>query len=472
MSDKFLGVGKSTSFQDGTADLNINALTISGLETSQPIKTNSIRQLISTKLSINDVQGLQQALNNVLTNPMATDLNLDGNNIDNVGEIDVDSIEGTTVNEGLVLKSNITPAGNGLYSLGGVGRHFFDGFIDTLYTSNLRKGLSANIQVQDDLIPASNTIDLGNSSNPFLSCVAVSTITNNLQSNAGNISLLNNLIPNTNNTIGLGSISNYFSNIYTNRINVNELASITGGIITNNSISPNTDNTKDLGNNTNRFRDFYGYRTRIDYIDGLTTTDITLQGNIIPDNNNSRTLGNTSSVYSNIYSRQFGGDATIMIRPNNLDANRLQIADTYVRPLTNNQKSLGLSSNKWTTIYAVNGTISTSSRTMKKNIMPCMMGLNFLERLNPKMYHYTEDDDDEDKRCGLIYEEVEEIVEAMGMPFKGLNKSNEEEIDEDGNGTGIYKDYFGIHYESFIPILITAVKELKEEVDRLKNIST
>ena len=53
------------------------------------------------------------------------------------------------------------------------------------------------------------------------------------------------------------------------------------------------------------------------------------------------------------------------------------------------------------------------------------------------------------------------------MPFKGLHKTREEFIDEDGAGTGEFKDYYGIHYESFIPILITSVKELKTQNESL-----
>lgn len=53
------------------------------------------------------------------------------------------------------------------------------------------------------------------------------------------------------------------------------------------------------------------------------------------------------------------------------------------------------------------------------------------------------------------------------MPFKGLHKSSEEIIDEEGEGTGEFKEYYGIHYESFIPILITSVKELKTQNETL-----
>lgn len=73
MSDKFLGIGRAT-------DLTINSLTISGLDASKPIKTNTDKTLISTKLEKTDVNGLE----NVLTNPMEQNLNLGNNKIINL----------------------------------------------------------------------------------------------------------------------------------------------------------------------------------------------------------------------------------------------------------------------------------------------------------------------------------------------------------------------------------------------------
>ena len=251
-------------------------------------------------------------------------------------------------------------------------------------------------------------------------------------------------------------------------VKCNEIQAITGGIIVNNSIAPNTNNTKDLGSSTNMWKDVYATRLRTDFLDGKTNPTITLQGNLTPDNNNSRTLGQADKVYSDIYTRQLGGDATIMIRPNNLDANRVQFSETYVRPFTDDQISLGLSGQKWTTVYATNGTISTSSRTKKRNIMDCMMGLEFIDKLEPKMYIYNSDPDDQPMRCGLIYEEVEDVINDMPeMTFAGLHKSEYDNEDPD-TGEIKHETHYGINYESFVAPLIGAVKDLKAEIESLK----
>ena len=70
MSDKFLGSGGGKiNISNGTANIYAGTLGSAGLDPSQPIKTNSVRQLVSSKLSISDVTNLQGILNNTLTNP-------------------------------------------------------------------------------------------------------------------------------------------------------------------------------------------------------------------------------------------------------------------------------------------------------------------------------------------------------------------------------------------------------------------
>jgi len=71
MSDKFLGGGGSfsTTLTNGTVAFYGASLGAQSLEPSQPIKTNSLRQLVSSKLNISDIINLQSTLDNVLTNP-------------------------------------------------------------------------------------------------------------------------------------------------------------------------------------------------------------------------------------------------------------------------------------------------------------------------------------------------------------------------------------------------------------------
>ena len=88
----------------------------------QPLKTNSVRQLVSEKLDIADINNLQSTLNNVLTNPFVgtlevTDLETDDtfslngelqkiSNIQSATQTpDVTTINGAVKVESAVLKT-------------------------------------------------------------------------------------------------------------------------------------------------------------------------------------------------------------------------------------------------------------------------------------------------------------------------------------------------------------------------------
>ena len=70
MSSKFLASGSSnTNLTNGTAQLSIESLSITGLSSSMPVKTNSVADLVSSKLDISDINNLQSTLDITLTNP-------------------------------------------------------------------------------------------------------------------------------------------------------------------------------------------------------------------------------------------------------------------------------------------------------------------------------------------------------------------------------------------------------------------
>ena len=423
-------------------------------------------------------------------NPLTGNLNANSKNISSVNVLSANAVQatststfndmyineitGTATGSRLQIHSDVIPSLGNVYELGGLNNYWSDLHANQVWVDELKsKNTSVGIQVSDTLVPTTTTVDIGTTGLPFNTGKFTNIELRNLETlnSSGYLNLKCGIFPNVNLTFDLGTPSSLFNRIYSQKMISNEIEAVSGGIIFNNSVAPNTNNTKDLGSSSNMWKDTYTIRVRTDFLDGKTSPSITLQGNLVPDTTNNRYLGTNSSVYSEIYSRQFSSDASLHIRPNNDDNDRIQFTNSYVRPRTDNRISLGLSNNRWTTVYAVNGTIATSSRTMKKNITDCMMGMSFLNRLQPKMYHYNEDDDEDDKRCGLIYEQVEEVVNEMNMPFKGLHKTTEELEDEDGNGTGEFKNHFGIHYESFVPILITSVKELKKQnEDLLKRI--
>ena len=96
MADKFLNTGGGGNANISNGSVNIFAATLSAdnLEPSKAIKTNSVKQLISTNLEIADVNNLQSELDNVLTNPFVGTLQAD----DFKGDSIKDKTETSTIN--------------------------------------------------------------------------------------------------------------------------------------------------------------------------------------------------------------------------------------------------------------------------------------------------------------------------------------------------------------------------------------
>lgn len=131
------------------------------------------------------------------------------------------------------------------------------------------------------------------------------------------------------------------------------------------------------------------------------------------------------------------------------------------RPTGSGTWNLGSSSNKWANVYATNGTIQTSDRNQKTNIVYGLDGYNALFD-GLKVCTYLMKDGGKRKHPGLIAQDVEETMQATGvsdMDFAGFIKTD--------NGDGTY-DY-ALRYSEFIPLLIDQVQKLKARVAGLED---
>ncbi|MGM9608347.1 MAG: tail fiber domain-containing protein [Oscillospiraceae bacterium] len=123
---------------------------------------------------------------------------------------------------------------------------------------------------------------------------------------------------------------------------------------------------------------------------------------------------------------------------------------------------LGSSSYPWATIYGSTGTITTSDREKKTNIV---YGLdqydNFFDALQPVSYKFI-DGESGRTHVGLISQDVEDSLTVNGltaMDFAGFCKDEK----EDGNGY----DY-ALRYDEFISLCIWEIQKLKERVKQLE----
>lgn len=136
---------------------------------------------------------------------------------------------------------------------------------------------------------------------------------------------------------------------------------------------------------------------------------------------------------------------------------RLQFGPAYFSPTVDNSMNLGADGLKrWIAVYAVNGTIQTSDRTMKHDIAPSNLGPDFLRDLKPSEFTYR---DMPERRYGLIAQDV--IAAARGRSLAGVVTG------EEGS--------YGLNYAALVTPLVSGwqshdarIEKLESQLDALK----
>ena len=178
-------------------------------------------------------------------------------------------------------------------------------------------------------------------------------------------------------------------------------------------------------------------------------------------------MGINSSAYSatgilgganNAYLYTTGNDFVIGNSTNNknlifytttggVNTERVRITNTGLVPGQDNTYSDGNTTNRWTAVWAVNGTIQTSDFRLKKNIQPLHYGLSEVMKMQPVTYDWK--DNTGTNKIGLIAQEVKKIVPQVVV---GDEK----------------KENLGMNYAELVPVLINAIKEQQQQIDDLK----
>jgi len=140
-------------------------------------------------------------------------------------------------------------------------------------------------------------------------------------------------------------------------------------------------------------------------------------------------------------------------------------------PAIDNTSAVGSTSNRWTAVYAVNGTIQTSDENLKSDIKPLEIGLDFVKKLKPIAYKMprprAREGQDEatfrlDKATEKLYtahhmgvsaQQVREAIKYTGLKdFAGVVQA------EDGT--------YMMNYSQLIAPLIKAIQEVTEMRDK------
>lgn len=158
------------------------------------------------------------------------------------------------------------------------------------------------------------------------------------------------------------------------------------------------------------------------------------------------------------------------------------IKTSSIQPESDRVISLGSANQRWSNIYATNGTIQTSDRTRKTDInnLETQKAKAFINGLNPVSYKMV-DGTSGRTHYGLIAQDIEELMNTLNMDssdFAGFIKSPKKITKyEDENGKKLKKpieeviegEYdYSLRYDEFIAPLIKVVQEQQKEIEKLK----
>jgi len=113
-------------------------------------------------------------------------------------------------------------------------------------------------------------------------------------------------------------------------------------------------------------------------------------------------------------------------------------------------------------IFATSTSIATSDAKFKKNVKEIVGGLNMIDSLRPVQFDWKKNDTHnfvEGKTVGFIAQEVQEALKDQDW-VGNLVKSNYNEETEE--------EFLGLAESNIIPLLVSAVKELKAEIVELR----
>lgn len=149
-------------------------------------------------------------------------------------------------------------------------------------------------------------------------------------------------------------------------------------------------------------------------------------------------------------------------------------------PLQDNQYTLGYAAARWAEVFAANGTINTSDRSQKTDIVDSDLGLDFLKALRPVKFKWIKTEGRSGVRThyGLIGQEVETVLgDAASDTAIWTNSLIEAHPEMEGDSelnvphiAAVEEHYEqGLRYTELIAPIIKAIQELEARVAALES---
>jgi trimeric autotransporter adhesin len=126
-------------------------------------------------------------------------------------------------------------------------------------------------------------------------------------------------------------------------------------------------------------------------------------------------------------------------------SNTVQIGDSNITDLYTNTKCT----------FHAKAFLQYSDARLKYAVQPLMLGLQFIQLLQPVTYFFKNDHGDH-LYSGFIAQDVEKTAQQLGANFSGVYKPAND------------KDYYALNYQDFIMPLVKSVQELSAENNSLR----
>ncbi len=139
------------------------------------------------------------------------------------------------------------------------------------------------------------------------------------------------------------------------------------------------------------------------------------------------------------------------------------VCNAHFNPAYDNTRQLGASSNRWMSVWAVDGSINTSDARLKRDIQPLAYGLNDLMKLRPVSYFWKDGQEGDKRRIGFIAQELQTVLPEV------VRDREWAPAEKDG-GTGAWKptERLGVAYSEIIPVTVAAIQEQQVQIEALK----
>jgi len=357
-----------------------------------------------------------------------------------------------------------------------------DMFMNIFGSSNLRNtgfffrsGFGSGSGIQDNMCirgfssPANDGLMVSAYGGISLNCGQITVSNDNGLNGATNRAMLINttinnhvnMLPSADGTLNIGSSGLKFGDIYGNNIRAH--TNLYTDQIRPYTASPvhfhNTSITSDSGNSIAIDRIQSTALGTDLFLGNDSTSKLVVKGGasgnvellapaLTPAIDQTNSLGDANKRFADMRSLKFTASTKVVTPEIENGGNPVECNGVF-RASTNNTRTLGDGTNRWSEVFATNGTINTSDRNSKKDITPITGALQFVRRLKPVQYKWKENSHGR-THTGFI---AQDVLEANPL---GLRDNWSGYIDT-GNG-------LGLRYAEFISINTQAIKEMDEKL--------